>query len=66
MFDLGATVLSTRFLDDFSNTFRNGDRVMLPLKEYQGFSLICDPKFVLSVGCPICFPWAVMSIRIFT
>lgn len=62
MFDLGATVLSTHFLGDFSNTFRNGNRVMLPLKEYQGFSLICDLQFVLNVVCLICFLWPVMSI----
>src|SRR5271170_7429761 len=61
MFDLGATVLPTRFLGDFSNTFRNGNRVMLPLKECQGFSLICDLQFVLNVVCLICFLWPVMS-----
>jgi hypothetical protein len=62
MFDSGAMVLSARFLDDFSNTYGNGNTVMLPLKEYQGFSLICDLQFVLNVVCLICFPWPVMSV----
>ena len=62
MLDWGATVLSSRFLDDFSNTYRTGNGVMLPLKEYQGFSLICDQQFVFNVVCLICFPWPVVSI----
>jgi hypothetical protein len=62
MLDWGATVLSSRFLDDFSSTHRTGNGVMLPLKEYQGFSLICDQQFVFNVVCLICFPWPVVSI----
>ena len=64
MFDLGATVLSARFLDNFSNTYRNGNRVMLPLKEYQGFSPICDLQFVLNVGCLVLLSMAYDEYRL--